>query len=171
MSRTLNPEPVPGPVGPVRGANRGTREPEPGTRNLSSNLLLLDDLRDVCIVRRGAEQMLREVIDATPEDVVRHRAEPVADARQQHEVEALVRADQRVNHAIGPRRMHVVVDVAGDQQQLALEILGDVLVLLDVVFELDLVAFLDLADAVVLLAPPPVIDRCCRGCPIRRCRL
>ena len=87
---------------------------------------------------RPAEQVLREVVDAPPEHVVAHRREAVALARQQDEVEALVGADERVDHAVRAGRVHVVVDVAGDEQQLALQVLGDVLVLVDVVLERDL---------------------------------
>ena len=47
--------------------------------------------------------------------------------------------------------MHVVVDVARDQEQMALEVGGDVLVLIDVVLERDLtIVTSDFSDAVAI---------------------
>ncbi|MNC95384.1 hypothetical protein D3C83_124910 [compost metagenome] len=54
--------------------------------------------------------------------------------------------------------MNVVVDVAGHQQQLALQVLGQVLVLVDVVFEGDFAILLDFLHAIVLFAPRPVVN-------------
>jgi hypothetical protein len=48
--------------------------------------------------------------------------EAVGLARQDQEVKALVRFDERVGEPDGVRRMHIVVHVAVDQQQLALQI-------------------------------------------------
>ena len=102
--------------------------------------------------------MTREVVAAQPVHVARHGRERVADAGQDEHVEALVRLHERIGKAIRVRRMHVVVDVTRDQHQVALQVLGQFRVLLDVVLEGDLAVLLDFLDAVVLLAPRVVVD-------------
>jgi hypothetical protein len=62
--------------------------------------------------------------------------------------------------------VHVVVDVAGDEHQTALEVLREVRVLLDVVLELRrAIRVVDFADAVVFLAPRVVVDVVLVVCP------
>ena len=80
-------------------------------------------------------------------------------AGEEEEVEAFIGLDERVGQPDRVARVDVVVDVAGRQEQVALEVLGDLGVLLDGVLELDGVVFVDhFLDPVVLLAPPAVVD-------------
>ena len=83
----------------------------------------------------------------------------MAHARQDEEVEPLVRLDQRVRQPKRVRRVDVVVDVARRQHQVALQVLGQLGILLDVELELDLTVFaVHFPDAVMLLAPGVVVD-------------
>src|SRR5678815_2023580 len=109
-----------------------------GGNSLPFDLSFSLELRDVDARRLRAEQVLREVVDTPPEHVIAIRRVAVPLAGQQDEVEALVRANERVDDAIRVGRVHVVVDVARDEEQMAFQVLGDVLVLVDVVLERDL---------------------------------
>ena len=129
---------------------RGFLSPVCSFSRLSSTMSIVSD--------DAPEQVPREVVAAQPVHVARHRLERVAHAGQHEHVEALVRLDQRIGQAIRVRRVHVVVDVAGDQHQVALQVLRQLRVLLDVVLEGDLAVLLDFLDAVVLLAPAVVVD-------------
>ena len=79
-------------------------------------------------------------------------------ARQYEHVEALVGADEGIHDAIGVRRVDIVVDVTGDKQQAAPEVPRQLGVRRDT-DGVGRVGLGDLlADAVVLLAPPAVVD-------------
>src|SRR5207244_10939598 len=64
---------------------------------------------------------------------IRFIAEAMPAIRQQEQVKILVRFDERVNHEQRVVRWHVVVQRSVRQQQVALQILGDVLIGLVVV--------------------------------------
>jgi hypothetical protein len=74
---------------------------------------------------------------ADPVEVRRAIGVPVTDTRNHDHVEPLVRLDERVHQPHRVRRVHVVVDLPGRQQQMALQILGQLGVLLDAVLEGD----------------------------------
>ena len=79
-------------------------------------------------------------------------------AREEEDIEALVRTDQGVDYPDGIRRMNIVVHIARAEQQMALQIPCQLRIGLDVVNE-GRVPVLDfLLYAVMLLAPPSVVD-------------
>jgi len=104
-------------------------------------------------------QVTAEIIRLEPEKVLGHVAETVPLARENEEIETLVGLDQGVGQADGIAGMHIVVDVAGTDQQAPLEIAGYLGVLFDVVLENDIsFVILDFPDPVVPFAPPAVVD-------------
>ena len=62
-----------------------------------------------------AFEVAAEEVDHSPIEVFVHIAESVALLRQIEHLESLAGADERVNHASGVGRMHVVVDFAVNQ--------------------------------------------------------
>ena len=103
--------------------------------------------------------MLREVIDESPVEVFVHVTEMVALFWEDEHIEALACTDQCVDHTDGVARVHVVVDVAMNEEQVTLEVLGNAWVGLDLIYESS-VAFgcYFLLDTMVSLAPPAVVD-------------
>jgi len=83
----------------------------------------------------AACQMLHEVLRSQPEPVVRHAAEAMALPWKQKEVESLVCLDERIRHADGIGRVHVVVDVAGSQEQVPFQVVRQFRVARDVIVE------------------------------------
>ena len=79
--------------------------------------------------------MFGEILEQHVREVRLHIAIPVRLARHEHEVEALVGLDERVGHADGVSGMHVVIHVARDEEQVALEVGSE----LDVRGHMDLV--------------------------------
>ena len=83
--------------------------------------LVVVHLADIDLVAvRGSEEPLAVPVGHPPEEVFVHVAEAVALARQDEHLEALVGADQGIDHADGVARAHVVVDVARHQHQVSL---------------------------------------------------
>ena len=68
-----------------------------------------------------AQQVLREVVGHTPEEVLVHIAETVTLAWEKEHIEALVCTNQRINNTQRVTRMNVLVDIAVNQQEVALE--------------------------------------------------
>ena len=111
--------------------------------------------------------MLAEEVGHLPEEVLVLGFEAVAVTGEIEHLEALVGADESVNHAGGICRVDIVVHVACHQQQVTFEAAGKLLVGADVVRECrvtlnNAVLVLLLLDVlfytVVLLAPPVVVD-------------
>src|SRR5690606_4779306 len=104
------------------GDRRGPSLPGRRARRPRRSAVLAHDVRAGLPV---AEQVLGEVLEhALPEVLVRG-AEAVARAGDDQHVEALVRFDERVDQAHRVRRVHVVVDLAVHEEQLALEVGGE----------------------------------------------
>ena len=103
--------------------------------------------------------MLREVIDESPVEVFVHVAEMVALFWEDEHIEAVACTVQSIEHTDGVARVHVVVDVAMNEEQVALEVLGNAWVGLDLIYESS-VAFgcYFLLDTMVSFAPPAVVD-------------
>ena len=79
-------------------------------------------------------------------------------ARQDQHLETLVGADEGIHHADGVARVDIVVHVAVHEQQVALEVLGQGLVLVHAVVEGGVALGGNLLEnAVVLFAPPAVV--------------
>ena len=102
--------------------------------------------------------MLREVVRHAPEEVLVHIAKAVTLARQQEHIEALVSTDKSVYNTQGTTWVNVLVDIAVNEEEVTLEALCEFVVSRDVVLEDGLAILLNLADTVVLLAPPTVVD-------------
>jgi hypothetical protein len=101
-----------------------------------------------------AQQVLAEVIGADPREVLRFRPVGVPLSGQDHEIEALIGFDQRVGEPQRIAGVDVVIDIAGRNQQVALQVLGDLRILVDGVFEGDLPVLVGhFLHAVMLLAP------------------
>ena len=79
--------------------------------------------------------------------------------RQHEHVETLSCADQGLNHTHCIARMDIVVDVAMNKKQMALELRGDLRIGRDLIYEcrISLLGNL-LLHSVVGLAPPAVVD-------------
>ena len=79
-------------------------------------------------------------------------------SRQDKHVETLVRADESIDHADGVRRMHVVVNVAVHKHEVAFQVLGNLRVGLDGIYECSISGLDFLLNAMVLFAPPAVVN-------------
>src|SRR5579864_6284888 len=84
---------------------------------LTALLALAIDLPHVHALVEIAEQVFAEIVGAHPGDVVILRLVAVAQARQHHHVKTLVSLDQRIHKPQRVGGVHVVVDVASDEQQ------------------------------------------------------
>src|SRR5450756_804762 len=91
--------------------------------------LLPVDLDHVGVIAGFTQQVFAEVLGPRPVEPL--ATDWVAGAGDDDHVETLVGLDERVHQAQGIRRMDVVVDVAVHEQQLALEVLGDLGILVD----------------------------------------
>ena len=79
-------------------------------------------------------------------------------ARQEEYIEAFVRPDEGIDDPDGVGRMNIVVHVARAEQEMTFQILCQLRVGLDVIYECGIPVFDFLLDSVVLLAPPSVVD-------------
>ena len=104
------------------------------------------------------EKVERKVIDHSPIEVLVHVAEAVALLRENKQVETLVGTDEAIDDAEGIARVNVVVDIAVNEHEVALELAGYLGVSLDAVHERS-VAFSAyfLLDTVVRFAPSPSV--------------
>ncbi len=117
------------------------------------------ELRYVDRMLALAQKVFGEVVGQLPEEVLVHRAEAVVLAGQDEHVEALVGLDKGVDHAYRIARVDVVVHVAVHQQQVPFQARGQLGVGRYLVDERGVAVLVDLLlDAVVLLAPPAVVD-------------
>ena len=105
-------------------------------------------------------EVLGEVIDHAPVEILVHVAEAVPLLRQHEHVESLSGPDQGVHYTCGVARMDIVVDVSMDEKKMALEVLRDFRIGADLIYEgrVSLLAY-GLLYAMVGLAPPSVVDR------------
>ena len=91
---------------------------------------LLDvDLALLCF----AKQVLAEEVGHLPEEVLVLCLKTVAVTWEEEHLKALVGADECINNTGGVRRVHIVVHVTGNQQQMTLEAACKFLVGADVV--------------------------------------
>ena len=103
--------------------------------------------------------MLREVVHKSPVEVFVHVAERMALLRQHEHVETLSGADQSLNHTHRVTRMDIVVDIAMNKKQMALELRGDLRIGRDLINECSISLLGNLLlHSVVGLALPAVVD-------------
>src|SRR5262245_49684042 len=95
--------------------------------------------------------MLSEVLPHALIEIGLHRAEAVGLAGRDQEVKALVGFDQCVHHANGVGGMDVVIHIAMNQEQMALEVGGHFRVRRNVDFEVSRTFFLGFVFLVGLL--------------------
>ena len=98
-------------------------------------LRLRIDFRHIDPLIEIAQQPAAEIIGADPEEIIRIGPVAVALARQDELIEALVGLDQRVRQPHGVGHVDVVVHVAGGEQQVALQVLRELGILVDGIFE------------------------------------
>ena len=121
-------------------------------------LQIVVKLRDICCSLTLTQEVLREVVGHTPEEVLVHITEAVTLTRKQQHIEALIRANQRIHNAESTARVYVLVDIAVYEQQVTLKARCKLVVSRDVILKDSLAILLHLADTVMLLAPPAVVD-------------
>ena len=103
-------------------------------------------------------QIVCKVINQTPVEILVHIAKAVALSREKQHIETLVRADKCIHYTQGAARVYILVDVTVYEQEVTLKALCKLVVRRDMVLENSLAITLYLADTVVLLAPPAVVD-------------
>ena len=103
--------------------------------------------------------MLAEVVDHTPVEVLIIILKVVLLAWHDEHVEALACTDQLVDHTDAVTRMHVIIHIAMDEEQVTLEVLGELLIGWHMSIEGDVAILVGLlGHAMVLLTPPAVVD-------------
>ena len=115
--------------------------------------------RDIDRLLALATEMLREVIDKAPVEVLVHVTETMALIRQHKHVKALSSLDQGIDYTACICRMDVVIDLAMNKHKMSLEILGNLRIGCNLIVEgsISLLGNL-LLHTVMSLAPPPVVD-------------
>ena len=104
--------------------------------NQWDSCLVVVHFRDIHLVLPAAAHKPFAVpVCKLPEEVLVHVPEAVSLARQEEDIEALVRTDQGVDYPDGIRRMNIVVHIARAEQQMALQIPCQLRICLDVVNE------------------------------------
>lgn len=81
--------------------------------------------RNIDEVFAFAKQVLREVVDETPVEVLVHIAEAVALLWEHEHIETLAGTDESIDNADCIAWVYVVVDVAVDKEEMTLEIFSD----------------------------------------------
>ena len=106
-----------------------------------------------------ALQVFREVVNQTPIEVLVHVAEAVALLRKHEHIEALAGTDEGIDYTHGVTRMHVVVDVTVDEQQVTLQVLRNLRIGRNLIHEGSVALFSNLfLHTMVSFAPPAVVD-------------
>ena len=116
-------------------------------------------LRYVNLLCATIDKIVREVVNQTPVEILVHIAKAVALRRQVEHIETLVSANQSIHYARCISGVNVVVNLAVNEQQVALQLLCNLGVAANLIDE-SCVALIanSLLHAVVSLAPPAVVD-------------
>ena len=122
-------------------------------------LVYITSLRNINARLTLSLQILAEVIDESPIEVLIHIAKAVALSRQEEHVEALAGTDEVIDHTHGIGWMHVVINVAMHDEETSLEFRSKLLVVSHLIDKCGVSLCGDfLTYAVVLFAPPSVVD-------------
>ena len=116
-------------------------------------------LRYVDLLGATIDKIVGEVVNQTPVEILVHIAKTVALCRQIEHIETLVCTNQSIHYARCISGVNVVVNLAVNEQQVALQLLGNLGVTANLIDEcsVTLLAHL-LLYAVVSLAPPTVVN-------------
>ena len=116
-------------------------------------------LRYVNLLCATIDKIVREVVNQTPVEILVHIAKAVALRRQVEHIETLVSANQSIHYARCISGVNVVVNLAVNEQQVALQLLGNLGVAADFVNKCGVALVVNLLlYAVVSFAPPAVVN-------------
>lgn len=125
--------------------------------SLLSVIIELHNIRPVHLA--FPEKMLAEIVRHAPEEIFVHVAESVLLSRKDEHVETFACPDECIGNAYGVGRMHIVIYVTVHQEEMPFQVLCYLRVGVYLIDEGGVTVLADLLlDAMVLLAPPAVVD-------------
>ena len=116
-------------------------------------------LRYVNLLCAAINQIVGEVVNQSPVEILVHIAKAVTLRRQIEHIKTLVGTNQRIYYTRCISGMNIVVNLAVNEQQVTLQLLGNLGVATNLVDECSVALIRNfLLHAVVSLAPPAVVN-------------